>query len=60
MHSGEASGGLSGCKQSFINIHVRSDVTLGRVNDFGVPRRIVFFRLHGQAVNYLPKDTITP
>ena len=50
MYSGEASGGLRACKQSFINIHVRSDVTMGRVNDFGVLRQIIFFRLHGQAV----------
>jgi len=50
MHSGEASGGVSGCKQSFINIHVRSDIAMGRVNDFGGLRRIVFFRLHGQVV----------
>jgi hypothetical protein len=50
MHSGETSGGLSGRKQRSINIYFRCDVTTGRLNDFGVLRRIVFFRLHGQAV----------
>ena len=52
MHLGETSDGLilSGRIESFINTRIRCDVTMGRVNDFGVLRRIVFFRLHGQAV----------
>jgi len=50
MHSGETSGGLSGRIQYVIKIHIRCDVTMGRVNYFGVLRRIVFFCFHGQAV----------